>query len=383
VAIACVVLTIAFALVYTVRIHRLDFTGTIYVLFAGSWLGAGCLLIFALRPEGLRNATTSIVGTLLVLLSWIELTSYVNHDRLARTERFSKPPEFVRFLQAQGGLHRVASYGYVGIPPEYGSAYGVPEIGSMNFHILPRYESLFNRLILPNPSDRWTTFATMVNAKHGETLNLAAIDLVGAKYLVTPTRFHLLHKYAQSSGWRRVYANADVMIHENPDPLPRAFIVHRLVESARTPIDEGVPPREFATSDDTSLIEAARSLGIGQAKVASEAGDDTAVVSRYDHARVEIRADLKAPGVLVLTDAWHPNWSVRVDARPTELGRVNEEFRGVALAPGQHVIEMNYAPRTLALGKALSIVGLGLVCAILLLRRRIDPLMSRWFAIVR
>ena len=88
----------------------------------------------------------------------------------------------------------------------------------------------------------------------------------------------------------------------------------------------------------------------------------------------------KAPGVLVLTDAWHPNWSVRVDGRPAVLGRVDEAFRGVPLPAGRHVVEMTYAPRTLSLGKALSVLGMVLVAAILLLGRRLDPFMLRYFA---
>lgn len=375
IALACAAFIIGAALVYASVLHRLDFTGAIYVMFAAFWLGAGCLLI-SMMP---RNAATSVAGIVLVVLSWMELTSYVNHSRLARTERFSDPPEFVSFLQARGGLHRTASYGYLGIPPEYGSAYGVPEIGSMNFHILPRYEALFNRLIVPDPSERWPTFATMVNAKDGSWLNLAAVDFLGVRYLVTPRNFQQLQAHAQSSGWRRSYDGAHVRIYENPNPLPRAFVVHQLVESRRTPIEEGHSPRLVATSDDAALIAAARALGIGPEKPAG-AFDDVAVISRYGHASVEIRADLKAPGVLVLNDAWHPNWSVRVDGKPTYLGRVDDVFRGVPLPAGRHVVEMTYAPRTLALGQLLSGVGLVLLGAILLLRGRVDPFMSKFFA---
>ena len=379
-ALGGVAAVIAFALVYTMTIYRPDAIGLIHVMFAGLLIGAGSFLVLALRrAPSPRAGATAVLGTLLVVLSWVELSSYVNHARLSRTERFSNPPEFVRFLQAQGGLHRVASYGSPGMPPEYGSAYGIAQIGSMNFHLLPRYEALFNRLIVPNPLDRWTTFVTLFNAKDGNWLNLAAIDLVGAKYLVTPQWFHQLQAHAQSAGWRRIYDGAHVRIHENPNPLPRAFVVHQLVESARTPIDEGQSPRVVATSDDARLIEAARMLGIGQATTVSRSDDVAAVVSRYDHASVEIQADLKAPGILVLTDAWHPNWSVRVDGQPALLGRVNEAFRGVPLAAGRHVIEMTYAPGTLALGKVLSVLGLMLVCAILLMRRRINPSVSRYF----
>lgn len=380
-ALAGVAAVIAFALVYTIAIYRLDVIGLFYAMFAGFLIGAGSLLVLALRRPALpRVGVTTALGALLVLLSFVELSFYVNHLRLSRTDRFSNPPEFVRFLQAQGGLHRVASYGLPGMPPEYGSAYGVAQIGSMNFHLLPHYESLFNRLIVPNPADRWTTFVTLLNAKDASWLNLAAIDLVGAKYLLMPREFHQLQAHAQSFGWRRIYDDAHVRIYENPDPLPRAFVVHQLVQSGRTPIDEGQSPRRVATSDDARLIEAARVLGIGQDKVAATSDGATAVVRRYDHARVDIEADLKAPGVLVLTDAWHPNWRVRVDGQPALLGRINEAFRGVPLPAGRHVIEMTYAPRTLALGKALSMLGIALCAGILLLGRRLDPFMLRYFA---
>lgn len=373
---------IAFGLFYTAAVYRLDVAGLFYVMYAFFLVGAGSLLVLALRRPALpRAGATVVLGAMLVLLSWVELTSYVNHLRMARTDRFSHPPEFVRFLQERGGLHRVASYGLPGMPPEYGSAYGVAQIGSMNFHLLPHYEKLFNRLIVPNPADRWTTFITLVNAKDADWLKLAAIDLVGAKYLVSPTGFHQLQAHAQSSGWRRVYDGTHVRIYENPDPLPRAFVVHRLVESAGTPLDEGISPRQVATSDDPRLIEAAQSLGIGPTEGRGSSDKVGAVVRRYDHARVEIEADLSTPGVLVLTDAWHPNWSVRVDGKPAVLGRVNEAFRGVPLAAGRHVIEMTYAPRTLAIGKALSLLGILLFVAILLLSRRVNPFMLRLFAV--
>src|SRR6202040_3957876 len=93
-----------------------------------------------------------VVATCLLVLSWSELTFYVDHYKLARYDRFSNPAPFVRFLQKQGGVHRIASYGSWGVPPEYGSAFGLYQIGSMNFHLFPRYADLFNRLILPDPT---------------------------------------------------------------------------------------------------------------------------------------------------------------------------------------------------------------------------------------
>ncbi len=57
------------------------------------------------------------LALLLVFLSWAELMFYVDHERLSRVDRFADPPPFVGFLQLQGGLHRVASFGSWGMPP--------------------------------------------------------------------------------------------------------------------------------------------------------------------------------------------------------------------------------------------------------------------------
>jgi uncharacterized membrane protein YfhO len=87
---------------------------------------------------------------------------------------------------------------------------------------------------------------------------------------------------------------------------------------------------------------------------------------------VELSASVTQAGLLVLNDVWHPNWTVRVDGAERHLGEVNEAFRGVLLAPGKHVIEMSYAPKTLAIARVMSILGLATMLLLVLFRRRLD-----------
>src|SRR5258708_19907222 len=126
-----------------------------------------------------------------------------------------------------------------------------------------------------------------------------------------------------------------------------------------TPIDIGRPPRAVAISDDPALIEQAGKLGISDAGP-TESGQDGefTAISRYDHAVVEIATELRTPGILVLTDTWHPNWHVTVDRQPAHLGVVDGAFRGVVLPPGRHSVAMTYAPRTLFIAKIISLLGL-------------------------
>jgi Bacterial membrane protein YfhO len=340
-----------------------------YVWITGSLLALGAVLV-ALRKTSL--AAPTVIATSLVVLSWGELTFYVDHYRLARYDRFSNPAPFVRFLQTHSGLHRIANYGPSGVPPEYGSAFGLYQIGSMNFQLFPRYVDIFNRLILPDPKDRWTGFITMVRAPDVDSLNLRAFDFLGVKYLVTPSSYPRLHQFMERSGWRSAYSDPAFVIYENPDPLPRAFIVHQVSEGHETPLDIGKSPLAVATSDDPVLIEEARSRGLLDANPRRPGNTEQAEITRYDHTRVAISANVTQAGLLVLNDVWHPNWKVQVDGVEQHLGEVNEAFRGVLLAPGKHVVEMSYAPRTFAMARVLSIVGLATMLLLVLFRRRID-----------
>ena len=63
------------------------------------------------------------------------------------------------------------------------------------------------------------------------------------------------------------------------------------------------------------------------------------------------------PAVLVVTDAWYPGWRARVDGVESPVFRVNALFRGVALAPGTHRVEMRFDPWTFRVGAALSVAA--------------------------
>ena len=117
------------ALAYTSYLHGIEnFIGWFYVSVAV------CLVVFtAAIVARLRSAALVVPALALLALSFVELTFYVNSFRHSRTDRFLEPPRFVRFLQLNTGLHRVASYGHWGIPPEYGAAYGVAADRPMNF----------------------------------------------------------------------------------------------------------------------------------------------------------------------------------------------------------------------------------------------------------
>ena len=79
--------------------------------------------------------------------------------------------------------------------------------------------------------------------------------------------------------------------------------------------------------------------------------------------RVELRADMRTEGVVILSDLWDAGWHAELDGKPTTVHRANITLRGVHVPQGNHSIVLSYWPASLRLGLQLSFAGL-LFCLI-------------------
>ena len=61
-----------------------------------------------------------------------------------------------------------------------------------------------------------------------------------------------------------------------------------------------------------------------------------------------------APGVLLLSQTWHPDWRATDNGVPVELRRVNHDFLGIPLGTGEHHLRVWYYPWDSYLGAAFS-----------------------------
>lgn len=85
--------------------------------------------------------------------------------------------------------------------------------------------------------------------------------------------------------------------------------------------------------------------------------------------RIEVEIEVKIPSMLVLTDAWHPDWRAEVNGLPAPIHRVNYLQRGVWLEEGTHYVKMTFLPRSVKTGRLLSVLGV-LLSAVILRRGR-------------
>ncbi len=129
-------------------------------------------------------------------------------------------------------------------------------------------------------------------------------------------------------------------LRDTPRVEGRAALLPTPPHKKPTPVREGTPgPR--------------RSAGGGVRA-------DVARVTSYDLDKVDVSVDSRAPGMLVLTDAYAPGWRASVDGRPAALARADAVFRAVPLPAGTHRVSFTYEPDAFALGSRISVAALAL-----------------------
>lgn len=131
------------------------------------------------------------------------------------------------------------------------------------------------------------------------------------------------------------------------DPLPRA----RLVTEARLSADPGAELGHVPL-ESVALTEQPLNLSGGPV--------GTAAVISSRPGRLRVRVDSPSTQLLVVAESFHPGWQAWLDGQPQPVLRVNGDFLGCVVSPGQHDLELEFRARSLYYGRILSWVGLGL-----------------------
>jgi hypothetical protein len=81
-------------------------------------------------------------------------------------------------------------------------------------------------------------------------------------------------------------------------------------------------------------------------------------ISAESPCRIEIHAEMKRAGLLVLADRWDSGWVARVGGVRTPILRVNHALRGVELPAGRSTVEFSYEPAAFRIGLILAAIGM-------------------------
>jgi uncharacterized membrane protein YfhO len=69
---------------------------------------------------------------------------------------------------------------------------------------------------------------------------------------------------------------------------------------------------------------------------------------------VRVAVSPSAPGYLVLTDAFYPGWTARVDGQERPILLANYFYRAVAVEPGDREVVFAYRSRPFEIGRRIS-----------------------------
>jgi hypothetical protein len=167
----------------------------------------------------------------------------------------------------------------------------------------------------------------------------------------------------QLLGVERTLMGNTVHLYRVPSPLARCYVVGgvRPVDgdaAIGTLLSPGFDPsREVVIPDVPPRLPTSEEAG-------------TCRVVRLLTSRVETEVSARSDAFVVLVDAYSPSWRASVDGVPTPVHRANVAFRAVAVPAGRHSVVWSYAAPTVWLGLALSLAGLVLAAAVVVVDRR-------------
>lgn len=232
---------------------------------------------------------------------------------------------------------------------------------------LKRDDSLFRVLALPNRNamplpgiDIVTGFNDFTIKRYDDILKSDALhtpeilNLLNAKYIVAASEL-------DTGQFQKVAGRQGLHIYRNPHALPWFYLApqYEIIPDGDAILQKLRDPN--AQPMRTVLIE--EDPGIAGDAHATDAG--TVERLEYDERRGYLKLKTQASGarVLVISQNHHPNWYAIVDGDPEPLIRANYLWTAVALAPGEHIVELAYRDPILAIARWITLGGVAIFIA--------------------
>lgn len=186
---------------------------------------------------------------------------------------------------------------------------------------------------------------TDANIKISDIKNYQVFDILNFKYFITKEaiineRFEL------------VYNSSGSYIYLNKEAMPRAYIVHKVVNVNNGQALDILPTVELKS---VAVVEDALKL--------NDAGkSEGAEIIFYSPNRVVVSAISASDGLLVFSDAWMQGWEVFVNGNKSILYKTNHALRGVFLKAGTNEVIFTYNPPYYKATRVISIVTIIVLC---------------------
>jgi hypothetical protein len=172
-----------------------------------------------------------------------------------------------------------------------------------------------------------------------------------------------------TSRWKVFAHSGNTAVYENLRARPRAWIVSETVSAEPAGVKRAI--QTSVLPDGRPYDPAAMALIEEPLGFRSEPDPQAkAWVVEDRGTRLDVQANNRTPGFLVLGDLYHPGWKATVNGRPVRIFQTNYIQRGVLLPAGQNFVRFEYRPASLYAGLGISAAGLLLGLAVSLAARR-------------
>jgi len=263
-------------------------------------------------------------------------------------------PELITWLEKQPGEWRLTSFTPHGDKPLNANTPWLYDLQDVRGYdsIIPRQYTDYMAAIEPQNE---LPFNRVQPVGNWEALNSPLLDVLGVRYIVSSAEIDL-------PKLREVWVGEGLRIYENLAVAPRAYV---LPQTATHVVEDDLAalaqfdPRQFVVVETPDL----------PAKMEPRAGEvgrlTAAQVVSYGNIEVQVDAGTDTPAWLILNDSYFPGWKAYVrpqggvESEEVEvpITRVNGNFRGVLLEPGQWTVRYRYSPASFQLGGLLSAMG--------------------------
>ncbi len=277
--------------------------------------------------------------------------------------------------------------------PQIGSMYEERTLNGYGALPLRRYVNFFERslgvpLNVRTPEGEYAGTTDVPEGWLSRQSQVEALGMLNVKYFVAPRPGSpILNVLVSQSEAIKRFDVGNLVLYSNNAASSPAYVLHQAVVDAEhagifdrsmkslriasrvygeqtvpvVELDDRVPETSYAF--DVAVLDEEIPLELGP-----PARTERAEIVAYLPSRVEIRAEVSAPGILVLTDMYYPGWKCRVDGKREEkVFPVDGVLRGVQVLPGDTSVVFSYEPESFRYGLMTTVAGAGLAIGWLIL----------------
>ena len=292
---------------------------------------AGVLILTLYARQMLKGWMMCSLLSLLCLFDlWGIDKRYLNDesfsDPYVQQETFAKTPADEQILQ-DTTYYRVVNVGAGNPFNETTNATGYyhHSIGGYHAAKLHRYQDLIDRMLLPELQRS----VGAISDAQGDMSMVAGDSIMPALNMLN-TKYFIFGQGARAQAILNPYANGNAWFVQQLNFVENADAEMAALQKLDTK-RAAVADARFKPALQTAVLDSG-----------------TVRLTHYDTNLLRYVAESPKGGVVVFSEVYYPDWTVTIDGKPAELGRVNYLLRALRVPAGRHEIGMEFRPASVA-----------------------------------